>query len=194
MSQIDFIKAWFRKHPNRDIHHSESRTAIEKEWAKIRKEPFADIDRGTRQLAQEGFLVKVKKGWYRYDPSNITSRKLEDFSSAQKREILARDGYRCVICGLGQNDGVDLQVDHIKPKELGGTAAVTNGQTLCARHNFIKKISSQTETGKKMFITLLSAAKASDDANREKLIDFCEEILSVFEKHGINGHIEWKDK
>jgi hypothetical protein len=56
----------------------------------------------------------------------------------------------------------------------------------------MKKIASQTETGKKMFIRLLNAAKEGDDENREQLVAFCEDILAVFEKHGINGHIEWK--
>ena len=46
-------------------------------------------------------------------------------------------------------DGVELQVDHIKPKDKGGKATFENGQTLCATHNFRKKNYRQTETGKK---------------------------------------------
>ena len=191
ISQGEFTKAWFQRNPDRDIPHKESKLQLEEEWLALTGKRMEDSDRGIRSLAQEGFLIRVKKGVYRYDPSMVNQRVLEDFSSTDKKLILERDNYKCVICGLGPKNGIDLQVDHIKPKELGGTGDITNGQTLCARHNFIKKISSQTETGKKMFIHLLDVANHSSDPNREELIAFCEDILSVFEKHGINGHIEW---
>jgi|GEM_PF-1359584 hypothetical protein len=47
----------------------------------------------------------------------------------------------------------------------------------------------QTETGKKMFIRLYEVAKESNDANLE---NFCREVLELYEKYGINRHIEWK--
>ena len=82
-----------------------------------------------------------------------------------------------------------MHVDHIKPKELGGQATIENGQILCAKHNFQKKTFKQTETGKKMFIRLYELAKISGD---NEMLQFCKDILELFEKHGINGHIEWK--
>ena len=39
-----------------------------------------------------------------------------------------------------------------------------------------------------MFIRLLGLARELKDA---KIIAFCEDILAVYEKHDINGHIEW---
>ena len=159
------------------------------EYNKRTGKVFADPDRGIRSLSQKGFLIKISKGVYRYDPDYIHNRELEDFSSVQKQEILKRDGYKCVICGRGKKDGIELQVDHIKPKDLGGKAVVSNGQTLCAMHNFRKKNYKQTETGKKMFIRLYEAAKSIDD---KKTMIFCSQILEVFEKNGINGHIEWE--
>lgn len=191
-SQTAFVKEWFIKRPNRDISHEESKSGIENEYFKITKCRFEDVDRSIRKLAQIGFLIKIKKGWYRYDPKLASIRTLEDFSASDKKQILERDGYKCVICGKGKKDGIDLQVDHIKPKELGGSAAISNGQTLCASHNFRKKISSQTETGKKMFIRLLESVKDTDDKNASKIEKFCEEILKVFEKHDIDNHIKWK--
>jgi predicted restriction endonuclease len=192
ISQTEFVREWFIKRPNRDISHEESKAGIEDEYFKITKKRFEDVDRSIRKLAQIGFLIKIKKGWYRYDPKKVKIRNLEDFSASDKKIILERDGYKCVICGKGAKDGIDLQVDHIKPKELGGSATISNGQTLCASHNFRKKISSQTETGKKMFIRLLDSVKESDDKNASKIEKFCEEILRVFEKHDIDGHIKWK--
>lgn len=114
---------------------------------------------------------------------------MEDFTQKQKDEILKRDGYKCVICGRGTKDGVELHIDHIKPKNLGGKADIENGQTLCAQHNFIKKNLKQTETGKKMYIRLYELSKKEGN---KVLLEFTREILKVYERFDINGHIEWK--
>ena len=82
----------------------------------------------------------------------------------------------------------NIHIDHIKPKDLGGEATLENGQVLCGPHNFLKKNFKQTETGKKMFINLYNLAKKEDNV---ELIKFCFEILEVFEKNEVNGHIEW---
>jgi hypothetical protein len=82
-----------------------------------------------------------------------------------------------------------LQIDHIRPKDLGGKATIENGQTLSAQHNFRKKNYKQTETGKKVFIRLYELEKSMGDKETEK---FCFQILEVFEKNGVNVHIEWK--
>ena len=114
---------------------------------------------------------------------------MEDFTPIQKIQILERDNFKCVICGRSRQDGVELHIDHIKAKDFGGKATIENGQTLYAQHNFLKKNFKQTETGKKMFIRLYELAKVQEDNTLQK---FCTEILEVFEKNNINGHIEWK--
>lgn len=134
-------------------------------------------------------MIKVKKGVYRYDPRREKQKDLENFSSSQKTKILKKDKYRCVICGLGIKNGLELHVDHIKPKDLGGKAAIENGQTLCSKHNFIKKNLKQTETGKKMFIRLYELSKREKN---KTLQEFCNEILQTYEKFSINGHIRWE--
>lgn len=189
-SQRELILEYFRAHPHRDIPHTESVPWLEAEWLARTGKRFADPDRGIRKLHEEGYLQKINKSIYRYDPEQVELRALEDFSAALRAQILERDGYRCVICGLGQENGVELHVDHIKPKDKGGRATLENGQTLCAAHNFRKKNYSQTESGKRMFIRLLDAAQSTGD---EEMVAFCREILAVYEKHNINGHIEWQD-
>ena len=47
----------------------------------------------------------------------------------------------------------------------------------------------ETQTGKKMFIRLYEAAKKSKD---KKLQEFCNDVLSIYEQHGINCQIVWK--
>lgn len=40
-----------------------------------------------------------------------------------------------------------------------------------------------------MFIRMLETAK---NAGENELVSFLEDILKVYEKHNINGHIVWK--
>lgn len=188
LSQRELVMEFFRENPNKDIPHPKAVDWLTEQWLKRSGEVFRDPDRSIRKLAQTGYLIKVGKGIYRYDPDLVKKRDIEDFSKKQKREILARDNDKCVICGSGVKEGIELHIDHIKPKDLDGKATIENGQTLCAKHNFLKKNLQQTETGKKMFIRLYDLAKKEDD---KALQDFCIDILEIYEGHGINGHIEW---
>jgi len=189
VNQMELVKEFFTNNPNRNIEHPEVVDWVTIEYKKRTGQVFRDPDRGIRKLAQEGFLIKISKGVYKYSPDFVHKRELEDFSDKQKKEILKRDGYRCVICGRDEKDGVELHIDHIKPKDFGGEATIENGQTLCSQHNFLKKNFKQTETGKKMFIRLYDLAKKE---NNKELLKFCTQILEVYEKNNINGHIVWK--
>lgn len=53
-------------------------------------------------------------------------------------DIMKRDGFRCVICGRGADDGVKLHVDHIKPVSKGGKSTPSNLRTLCQDCNLGK--------------------------------------------------------
>lgn len=86
--------------------------------------------RTIRKLAQDRFLIKIKKGVYKYDPDFIENRVLEDFTPEQKKRILKRDGDKYVSFGKGKENGIELHIDHIKPKEFEGKVAVKNGQVL----------------------------------------------------------------
>lgn len=180
---------YFKEHPKRAIKHPEIVDWVVVEYKKRTGKVFRDPDRAVRKLSQEGQLIKISKGVYKYDPDFIEHKELEEFTEAEKEAIFKRDNYKCVICGKGRNDGVEIHADHIRPKDLGGTATIENGQTLCAQHNFQKKNYKQTETGKKMFIRLYELAKATND---KKLLKFCKEVLEIYEKNDINGHIVWK--
>ena len=187
--QKDLLIGFFKKNPNRDIKHPEVVDWVIEEYKKRTGQTFRDPDRAIRHLSQGGFLVKVAKGIYKYDSKKAKINKLQNFSISQKEAILKRDNYKCVICGKGKKEGVELHIDHIKPKDLGGEATIENGQTLCSQHNFIKKNLKQTETGKKMFIRLYELAKKE---NNKDLLTFCSDILKTYEKYDINGHIVWK--
>lgn len=185
----DLVLEYFKNYPNCDLPHGPVVDWVEEQYKTLYGRKPRDTWRTIRHLHEEGILVKVKKGIYRYDPKRESPARVKDFSAEQKRQIFERDGYRCVICGKGREDGVELHVDHIRPRALGGTSDIANGQTLCAPCNLRKKRYSQTETGKRMFIRLYEAARKYND---EKVMQFCQEVLSLYEKHGINDHITWQ--
>jgi len=172
------IIEYFKKHPNKDLSHGPVVDWVEEEYKKIYGRKPRDFWRAIRKLHQEGFLIKVKKGVYKYDPDYVSKKELDDFTPELKRLILERDGYKCVICGRTEKEGYELHVDHILPKDKRGKATLENGQTLCSICNFRKKNYNQTESGKKMFIRLWETAKRLGD---EKTRNFFEEILNTYE-------------
>lgn len=71
LTQAELIMEFFKKNPNRDIKHPEIVDWVTEQWKKRIGEVFRDPDRGIRKLAQQGQLIKVGKGIYRYDPDFI---------------------------------------------------------------------------------------------------------------------------
>jgi hypothetical protein len=58
----------------------------------------------------------------------------------------------------------------------------------------MKKNLSQTETGKKSFIRLLELVKAMpDDPAASQLENFLIDVLNVYEKHQVDGHVSWEN-
>lgn len=185
----DLLIEYFKAHPKEDMPHGPVVDWVEAGYKRLYNKKPRDTWRSIRNLHEIGFLIKVKKGIYRYDPEAVNQRELEEFTPEQKEFILKRDGYKCVQCGRGEKEGMELHIDHIKPKSKGGKAIVENGQILCSQCNFIKKHFNQTETGKKMHMRLYELAKKEGN---KKLFDFSRDVLEVYEKHNINGHIIWK--
>jgi len=182
----ELIMEYFKKNPNKDLNHGPVVDWVTKEYLKNYPHPPRDPWRAIRKLHQEGILIKVRKGVYRYDPKHVKKTELFEFPPEVKEQIFKRDGYKCVVCGKGPKDGVEICADHIRPKDKGGTNTVENGQTLCMKHNLIKKNYSQTEAGKRFFIKMYKRAVAIND---EKIIKFCKSVFDCYDKFDINGHI-----
>lgn len=185
-SVSDLIMEYFKKHAYEDLEHGPVVDWVTEYYLKHNPEPPRDPWRAIRKLHQEGKLIKVKKGIYRYDPDHVKEIALFDFPSEVKEEIFKRDNYKCVVCHRGIENGVELCADHIKPKDKGGDNTVNNGQTLCMEHNLMKKNYSQTEAGKRYFIKIYNQAVANNDY---KMIKFCKDVFDVYDKNKINGHI-----
>jgi len=182
----DLIMEYFKKHPSQDLEHGPVVDWVSNQYLKNHTTPPRDPWRAIRSLHDEGILIQVRKGVYRYEPDKVKTIELFKFSPNVKEEIFKRNGYKCVVCGKGKSDGVEIHADHIRPKNRGGDNSLENGQTLCTQHNNIKKNYSQTEAGKRYFIKMYETAKSKSD---EKIIKFCKDVFDVYDKHQINGHI-----
>ena len=183
----DLTMEFFESHPNEDLQHGPVVDWVTEQYLKGNPKPPRDPWRAIRKLHQEGKLIKVRKGVYRYDPEHIRKVELFDFPPDVKEQIFRRDNYRCVVCHRGEADGIELCADHMKPKDKGGDNSVDNGQTLCTEHNLMKKNYSQTEAGKNFFIRMYNQAIANGD---EKMVKFCKDVFDAYDKHKINHHIK----
>ena len=68
-----------------------------------------------------------------------------------RMEVLKRDGARCVCCGATPADGTKMHVDHIKPRKLFPSLALSldNLQVLCEECNHGKGNWDMTDWRKK---------------------------------------------
>jgi 5-methylcytosine-specific restriction endonuclease McrA len=57
----------------------------------------------------------------------------------RRRGLLRRADYRCVYCGAGVEDGVILTIDHVTPRELGGSNENSNLVCACMACNSAKR-------------------------------------------------------
>ena len=59
-------------------------------------------------------------------------------TDSMRYDVMKRDGFRCVLCGMSSKDGAILHVDHIIPVSKGGKTVMSNLRTLCERCNLGK--------------------------------------------------------
>ena len=76
-------------------------------------------------------------------PKGVPTKIVENKSKraiplGMRYKILRNDGFKCVKCGNGPNEGVKLHIDHITPFSHGGLTEINNLQTLCEACNLGK--------------------------------------------------------
>lgn len=185
------IMEYFRNCPNQWVKSATVGEWVSEQYFKAHGRYPKSVGTNVNQLHQDGKLISKNNGYYKYDPDFEREVEFKDFSEAVKQAIFRRDGYKCVICGLGEQDGVKIAADHKIARSKGGTNTLENGQTLCYKHNSMKKNYSQTEAGKRFFIKIYESAMKIDDT---KMIAFCQLVFDAYDKHDIDRQIKRPDK
>lgn len=183
----DLALEYFYQHPKEELKHGPVVDYIEEQYLKLYNKKPRDPWRAIRRLYQEGKLQQVRKGVYKYDPALVQNRTLYEFSQKVKEHIFERDNYRCVVCGRGKRNGLEIHADHRKAFDRGGSNTLENGQTLCSEHNLLKKRYSQTEFGKKFLIKIYREAVEKADA---RMVKFCKAIFDTYNNFEVNSHIK----
>lgn len=183
MTQKEVIMQYFMDHPNCEIKTAEVVDWATKKYKRSTKSVLRDPDRAIRTLYEEGFLIRIAKGVYKYDPSAVGQSDDLTFPAEIIEAAKERDGYRCVVCGNGEAEGEIITVDHIKPRSKGGQATLDNAQTLCEKCHNLKHTYGQTHFGKKIFLRLKPKAEEANDTN---MINFINAVLAVYEQYGID--------
>jgi hypothetical protein len=97
-----------------------------------RKKPGARVEDVLVELTK--FYLKHKAAKQRKAPA----RKTRQIPRATRDAVMIRDGHRCAFVGRdGRRCSAthDLQIDHIRPRALGGGHAPQNLRVLCGAHN-----------------------------------------------------------
>lgn len=113
----------------------QEREAVEREKKRKQKEKQAEQARKKAQAEKE--RLEREKAMPEHKRFMAEQRRL--MSDSLRYQVLARDNFRCQICGSTQADGVKLHVDHIFPVSKGGKTELSNLRTLCERCNMGKR-------------------------------------------------------
>jgi hypothetical protein len=178
---------FFLERPEKEFHHDDVVPWIIGMYQSRFGRACRDPDRAIRKLHDMGLLQKLDKGVYCFDPNKVVNNELYDFDESTKIAVKTRDNWKCVVCGKGEADGVELQVDHIRPRSKGGDGTLDNGQTLCGSHNYRKNKLDQISMGADVFRRLKKSAEKTLDTDPEeasRVIDFCSRVLDVYVEFG----------
>lgn len=105
----------------------------------------------------------------------------EEPSDGLKRAVKLRDGGRCLCCGATRH----LQIDHIKPRYLGGGHGESNLQTLCRTCNGAKgsaELNFRSDRPGDTSHVRYSPSLRGDPGNREELERLVRRVVNLY--HG----------
>ena len=99
-----------------------------------------------------------------------------DETRNEEYEVLEGDGFKCLVCGNSEKEGVKLNIGFIKNKANVNQKSNLNKVTLCENHKNTKDIHSL----KNLFLDLRQIAIRE---NNTDFISFTNEILRIYENN-----------
>ncbi|MDE6676448.1 MAG: HNH endonuclease [Clostridia bacterium] len=146
---------------NKEWTEIELYSNIENVWIYLGKQPTRrDMDKEYSKISSGAYKrhfytwTNALKSFVTYindsenDNETIEKNSAQEFSHKTSRDInlrlrflvMKRDNFKCCVCGRSPAtaQGLELQVDHIKPWTKGGETTLENLQTLCRDCNLGK--------------------------------------------------------
>jgi thymidylate synthase ThyX len=108
ISQIEFVRSYFLQRPMVIISHVQAKSDLEAAYLTVMGKRLEDSDRAIRKLHGDGFLEKVAKGQYMYNPETSGKKDFDEFTQAEKNEILKKNRKRITMKSL-EVDNDDLK-------------------------------------------------------------------------------------
>jgi hypothetical protein len=194
ISQEDFVREWFRAHPDRDIPHLESKPLIEQAWLEQTGSRIEDVDRAIRRLAEFGELTKVSKGVYRLASEAALSKSGGAFSEFTSQAALERDVFCCTICHEPSDHKRDVHVVPVTAFELGGSSLLSNARTVCSFHKVALELLDKggNISSVKVRNTIDRIFKSQKAASGSGLV-LAEEMLRSLESHVGASGVNWRE-
>lgn len=142
-SQIEYYQQITRNMVGRVLRGHD---VVEKEGKKYRLVGFEKFSSAQKEALREACDQKLSE--YIQNRGNLIwshRRKSAGYiSGTLKYEVLKAAKFRCELCGISA-DEVALEVDHIIPRNKGGTDDLSNLQALCYSHNAMKRDRDDTD-------------------------------------------------
>jgi hypothetical protein len=88
ISQIEIVRSYFLQRPMVVISHVQAKADLEAAYLTVMGKRLEDSDRAIRKLHGDGFLEKVAKGQYMYNPDTSGKKDFDEFTQSEKNEIL----------------------------------------------------------------------------------------------------------
>jgi 5-methylcytosine-specific restriction endonuclease McrA len=122
---------WKRKY-NIDIQELHEKNMAGMSLVDLAKEYKIPRTTLNRYLADAGFPIFVnRKNTAKYWIPRMRQKESYTCTSAWKRALILRHGYKCLICGYDKI----VEAHHIIPQAEGGKTTVSNGILLCPNHH-----------------------------------------------------------
>ncbi len=79
----ELIMEYFKAYPKQDLKHGPVVDWVEGKYSILYGRKPRDTWRNIRKLHKDGFLIKIQKGVYRYEPDAVVQRELAVFTYTQ---------------------------------------------------------------------------------------------------------------
>jgi len=180
----EFALEWFKEHPDQQFTNEEIKKLLPEAFFVKTGKKLQDPTRSVRELAELRRIQKYPEGkarFYWYDPK--LELLPEEFDDEERRQILERDGFRCVVCGKGSADGVKVTIGYALSTRRGGKLDIGNGRALCPIHRWTLETAQDSDEAKQNWRKLRTLLP---EVGAPRAQTFWNDFVELLKKYGID--------